>query len=90
MPNELKPCPFCGGEAHLDSIPKIKHTLWKEKIPEYAMLTGEDEYSLERVMFEYGYYLFMPRCKKCGAAIGATFVNAQKAIEYWNRRADNG
>lgn len=86
---ELKPCPFCGCEAYLDSIPKIKHTLYKETIPEYAMLIGEEEYRPERTMFEYGYYLYMPRCRSCPACMGATYTDANKAIEAWNRRADN-
>jgi hypothetical protein len=87
---ELKPCPFCGGEAYFDSIERKNSTLWKEKVPEYAMLIGDMEISGGKTLFRYMYRLYMPRCKGCGGAIGALFISRKKAAEAWNRRVGEG
>ena len=62
--DELKPCPFCGGKAHLEH--------------DY---TGDG--------FSY------VCCEKCGlhsVSFVRSFEQASdlRAIEYWNRRADDG
>ena len=64
---ELKPCPFCGGEAEL-----------KEK--EYAMIGHKVQAYV--------------RCKVCGTTSNYFSENIaycanEKAIEAWNRRAEN-
>lgn len=61
---ELKPCPFCGGDAQLEHI---------------------------HDGFGYSYV----RCKKCGVEsvkfIKSFEVSSDKeAVEFWNRRAENG
>jgi Lar family restriction alleviation protein len=62
--DELKPCPFCGGESHI-----------------------EHEYSGNG----FSYVV----CRKCGlnsVKFMRDFNTAsdKNAIEYWNRRVDNG
>ena len=61
---ELKPCPFCGGEA---------------------LLSHDHE----------GIGASSIRCRKCGLEsirFFKSFVHASddKAVEFWNRRADDG
>ena len=77
---ELKPCPFCGGEA---SVTKV-HPFWMLK--------------------KYHYKYFAVGCKGCGAftSLFKIYVShsvimneeyeknaAKKAIEAWNRRAND-
>lgn len=67
MAEELKPCPFCGGEAIINEIPPHTHYI----------------------------ATFMPDCKgecfvecsKCSCMIGED--TRDKAINAWNRRANN-
>ena len=67
MPNELKPCPFCGGKA------TTSHGV---------AVTTE--------------HFFFVSCEKCHSRTGNAYKwqygenYEQKAIEAWNRRADNG
>ena len=61
---DLKPCPFCGGEAVLNDFEC-------ERICSYV------------------------KCRECGAESGLVKMSAEyssdgKAVERWNRRADNG
>ena len=63
MPNELKPCPFCGEEAVLSEMG------WKFK----------DKQKRYKV-----------RCSKCWAERGGKALPLNQAIDFWNRRADNG
>lgn len=65
MPNEMKPCPFCGGKAKLN-IQKV---------------TGG---------YDYAYVI----CTGCRISTmqyeaSAEYCAKDKAIEDWNRRADN-
>ena len=67
MPNELKPCPFCGSKA-------ITHAC--------AELCNEEA----RIIYRGTYGV---HCISCGIAT-PPYRNGEKAIEAWNRRADNG
>lgn len=78
--DELKPCPFCGGEAQIECTSAVNADCLSK--------------------------IFVIRCQKCGlrspepfrifARIEnngeCEFDDTQKiaAIEFWNRRADNG
>ena len=64
MPNELKPCPFCGGEAKLTTFRSARVRLFK--------LVG---YSVD--------------CSVC-CARSVLRLEADEAIEAWNRRVENG
>ena len=68
MTEELKLCPFCGGEI-------------KSEIK-----TLEDRFGLYRILF------FTCQNKDCRAVVsfnsGETYKDYMKAIESWNRRAE--
>jgi Lar family restriction alleviation protein len=65
--NELKPCPFCGGEAYTYTAINIEKGIRRR------------------------YWLV--HCKKCGLNYPTgshKCFEELKAIECWNRRADDG
>lgn len=77
MPNELKPCPFCGGIAELT-------------------------FSGKSYMSDYMKGFIIVKCTMCGAAAKGYFyeggeilipleetIGGIKAVDAWNRRADN-
>lgn len=68
---KLKPCPFCGGKAIVDSEP----------VPLYL----RTEQNLDG---EYAPVAWWCVCEECGAE-SAYQKSELKAIEAWNRRADN-
>lgn len=52
--NELKACPFCGGDAYIEIIPPHTHSQWlKEQLPDLPDCKGEA-------------FVF---CRECTAAI---------------------
>ena len=81
MPNELKPCPFCGEIPYIERKP-LWHTCSDGTTTGY------------RGCFEYDIYCHECGCKiplKGNDTIYHTDKEAkQNAIEAWNRRADNG
>ena len=73
---ELKPCPFCGGtKIFVGSVAEIE-------------LTNEDDlnYNLYNSQFQA---VCDYNAGGCGASSGCR-ESKNAAIEYWNRRADNG
>lgn len=83
MPNELKPCPFCGGKA------EIKEWKRSKMVDCSAFSTNPDYCKTKKLPTKY-----LVKCsnKKCGACRPQTryFYTKKKATEEWNRRADNG
>lgn len=71
MINELKPCPFCGGEAEYKCDMKI--------IPIYD---ADGTY----IDADIGDYIESVHCVKCGAEIYCIEEGEGVAVEKWNRR----
>lgn len=65
---ELKPCPFCGGEAKTYCVgTEVEYTgSFTDSVTHHLVI-----------------------CTKCDANTG-NYDTEEKAIERWNRRADNG
>lgn len=74
MNEELKPCPFCGGEAKIKAASKeyIGFTIWCECKNCYAQAGG-----------------YCPDMKKEDTAIENIDSCRNKAVEAWNRRAND-
>ena len=70
--SELKPCPFCGGEAEIYAYEAEGATYDKDTL-------GFVDVEI-RTVFGVG-------CPVCGCII-ADKTSEQKAIEAWNRRAE--
>ena len=66
---ELKPCPFCGGEAT---------PVYCENGNRY---TSNILYLSKRGTI---------KCQKCEVVLPRTYSSVSKAIEAWNRRANDG
>lgn len=74
---ELKPCPFCGGEAFVAFCGKSSVAYWRGVILVKCEFCGA---ASKGVFYE-------------GPPIEAPLTNtigAEKAAAYWNRRSDNG
>ncbi len=91
---ELKPCPFCGGEAELhtrfDSLESFANK--KSEIPKTARLVCEKKYPRKEKYYVYRKLLYIPRCTMtaCIGRNAKTFELKQEAINAWNRRAESG
>lgn len=71
--NELKPCPFCGGEVELYEY-ESDQTIYDSDTLGYV----DTEY---RIVYGVG-------CPECGCII-ADKTSIQKAREAWNRRTND-
>lgn len=72
--NDLKPCPFCGGEAHMMMCTDNKTRMY----PAYG-----------KVIHDYHIQTFTSycvRCSGCGVTTKA-YKHKQLAFTAWNRRA---
>ena len=88
MPNELKPCPFCGGKGRLN----YRQTKYY----------GENEIGAKKIKFTG--YIVCNKCRSRGKPVSVVYdkvdcmgwVKELREIllpltsEDWNRRADNG
>lgn len=89
---ELKSCPFCGGKAEMrvrfNSV--SKYVCQKTEIPKGAKYVRSIGYPHGRMYFEYQEKIFVPRCldTTCVGRSSKYFPNEKKAIEAWNRRAE--
>ena len=75
MSEELKPCPFCGGECKIKAAEKeyIGFTIWCECENCHAQASG-----------------YCPDMKKEDTAIVNIDSCRNKAVEAWTRRANDG
>lgn len=74
--DKLKPCPFCGKSvANVGTV--AEHELADEYLPEYGWSTTHYDVVCSALL------------GGCGASTGKNNETAEKAIEVWNRRADN-
>lgn len=56
MSEELKPCPFCGGQSYIEIIPPHTHSEWlKKELPDLPDCEG----------FAYAW------CRECSASVPA-------------------
>ena len=89
---ELKPCPFCGGNAELHeryhSIEEIAYK--KSEIPKDARFLYEKVTPKNRI-YAYRRKSYIPRCAdtSCVGRTTKIFFDKELAIDAWNRRTDN-
>ena len=90
---ELKPCPFCGGEAimHIGEYPS-QLVRYKKEIPKGARYIRSTSYPSGNTWHEYRMPAFIPQCvdTKCIGRVRRLFETKVEAIEAWNRRAEDG
>lgn len=75
MGNELKPCPFCGGDMlFVGTIAEVE--MQDEDHPDYY--------------YNNNHYMVVCDCTEggCGVSCGHSYETAEEAIEAWNRRAN--
>lgn len=80
MPEKLKPCPFCGGEAHFRTI---THDSGHQKVG----FTFEIACKECKISFPKRYHTEFTLSET--GKLEAYIDHREQAIEDWNRRADN-
>lgn len=90
---ELKPCPFCGGEAdiHKRRSSCRFYANSKREIPKNGKLEHITEYPDGRKVYVYSKNEWGAWCMdaSCIGRAGKVFPSEKEAAEAWNRRADH-
>ena len=90
---DLKPCPFCGGEAdtHKRRSSVRYYADSKKGIPKNGTFEHVKEYPDGRKIYVYSKHEWGAHCAdtSCIGRICKVFPSEQEAIEAWNRRADD-
>ena len=84
MPNELKPCPFCGGKAKFTVKQCIESTLFAGF--EFVIQCSKCKVEYPKL---FRVSLTMSDAGEIKELVG-TEGAIKYAVEEWNRRADNG
>ena len=89
----LKPCPFCGGEAdtHKRRTSCRFYANSKRAIPKNGTLIREIIYSDGVKSFEYYKNEWVAQCSdtSCIGRVNKPYPSEKEAIEAWDRRADD-
>lgn len=87
---ELKPCPFCGGDAeiHRRRTSRSFYADSKQSIPKNGTLERTIERPNGETRYEYRKAEWVPRCldSSCPGRLGRMFPSPEEAAAAWNRR----
>lgn len=91
MNEKLEACPFCGGDAVINTREyPARFCKHKKEIPKDARLIRKYEYPSGDTSYEYRAKAYIPQCvsTECLGRIYKQFETEEAAVKAWNRRAE--